>query len=60
MWKLVSTMTGMLAALLAKKLLRTTYRAIRKDVVSARLAAIGWEAATGTLPPRATEESAVS
>jgi hypothetical protein len=27
-------------------------------VVSARLAAFGWEAATGTLPPRAVEEPA--
>jgi Protein of unknown function (DUF4235) len=92
MWKLVSTMTGMLGALLAKKLIRSAYRAIRKDadpgrafdptdarfswpnalvwaaaagiglvitkMVSDRLAAIGWEAATGTHPPGAVEESA--
>ena len=30
MWKLVSTISGMLGALLAKKLMRSTYRAIRK------------------------------
>ena len=29
-WKLVSTVTGMLGALLAKKLLRSSYRAISK------------------------------
>jgi hypothetical protein len=92
MWKLVSTVTGMLAAMLAQKLMRTIYRAIRKDntsvrldpantrfswpdallwasaagiglgiarVVSARVAVIGWEAATGTLPPGVVEDPAV-
>ena len=90
-WKLVSTMTGMLGALLAKNLLRSAYRAVRKGepdsafdptsdrfswpnallwsvaagiglviakMVSDRLAAIGWEAATGTLPPGSVRESA--
>ncbi len=80
----------MLGALFARKLIRTAYRAIRKDaapgtpfdpasprfswpdallwaaaagiglgiakVVSTRLATLGWEAATGTLPPGAVEE----
>jgi len=31
MWKLVSTITGMLGGLLARKLIRATYQAIRKD-----------------------------
>ena len=31
MWKLVSTITGMLVALLVRKSTRTAYRAIRKD-----------------------------
>ncbi len=31
MWKLVSTIGGMLGGLLAKKLLRTIYQAVRKD-----------------------------
>ncbi len=91
-WRLVSVSTGMLGALLAKKVIRATYRAVRKDtspatpfdltnprfswpdallwaaaagvglgiakVVSARIAAFGWEAATGTLPPGAEEDSA--
>ena len=94
MWKLVSTSTGMLAGLLARKLMRAGYTAIRKDaaaaspfdptkaqfswpdallwaaaagiglgiakVVSARLAAFGWEAATGTLPPGVVEEPAIN
>jgi hypothetical protein len=85
MWKLVSTISGLLGAMLAKKLLRSGYRAMRKDtdpekpfdptdarfswpnavlwagaagiglvvarIVSARVAAIGWEAATGSAPP---------
>ena len=93
MWKLVSVITGMLGGLLARKLIRATYQAVRKDtapatpfdptnpqfswpdallwaaaagiglgiakVMSARLAAIGWEAATGTLPPGVVEEPAV-
>src|SRR5580698_11543713 len=80
MWKLVSTSTGMLCGLLARKLMRTGYTAISKDaaapspfdptkprfswpdalvwaaaagiglgvakIVSARVAAFGWEAAT--------------
>ena len=87
MWKLDSTVTGMVGAVIAQKLLRSGYRAFRKDtdpgspfdptdarfswpdmlvwaaaagvglgiakVVSARVARIGWEAATGALPPRA-------
>jgi hypothetical protein len=93
MWKLVSTVTGLLGGLLARKLIRATYQAIRKDtapatpfdptnprfswpdallwaaaagvglgiakVMSARLAAVGWKAATGTLPPGVIEEPAV-
>ncbi len=31
MWKVVSTITGMLGGLLARKLIRAAYRAIRKD-----------------------------
>ena len=31
MWKLVSTITGMLGGLLARKFIRATYQAIRKD-----------------------------
>jgi hypothetical protein len=84
-WKLVFTSTGMLCGLLARKLMRTGYTAIRRDaaapspfdpttarfswpdalawaaaagiglgvakVVSARVAAFGWETATGTAPP---------
>lgn len=90
MWKLVSTGIAMLGGLLARKLMKAGYRAIRKDaaapspfdptsarfswpdallwgaaagiglgiakVVSARVAAMGWETATGTLPPGFTEE----
>ena len=89
-WKLVSVATGLLAGLLARRLIRGAYQIVRKDtapvtpfdptnpqfswpdavlwaaaagvglgiakVVSARLAAFGWEAATGTLPPGAVEE----
>jgi hypothetical protein len=85
MWKLVSTGSGLLGAMLAKKLLRSGYRAMRNEsdpatpfdpadrrfsvldallwacaagiglgiakVVSARVAAIGWEMATGDAPP---------
>jgi hypothetical protein len=92
MWKLVSTLSGMLGGLVARKLMRAGYQAIRKDaaaaspfdptnprfsgadallwaaaagiglgiarVVSARLAVIGWETATGTLPPGVVEEPA--
>ncbi len=84
-WKLVSTGTGLLGGLLARKLLRTGYTAFRHDaaaaspfdsttarfswpdvvlwgatagiglgiakVVSARVALIGWQAATGSGPP---------
>ncbi len=31
MWQLVSTITGMLGGLLARKLIRATYQAVRKD-----------------------------
>jgi Protein of unknown function (DUF4235) len=89
-WKLVFTGTGMLGALLARKLMRAGYAAIRKDasaaspfdptkarfswsdallwaaaagiglgiakVVSARVAVLGWETATGTAPPGVVEE----
>jgi hypothetical protein len=89
-WRLVSTGTGMLAALLVRKLVRAAYRALRSDaspstpfdpestgfswpdavlwaaaagiglgiakVVSARVATLGWEVATGTLPPGVGEE----
>ena len=92
LWKVVSTITGLLGGLLAKRLIRTAYGAIRKDsdpdtpfdptnarfswsdallwaaaagiglgiakVLSARVAAMGWEAATGTVPPGVAEESA--
>jgi Protein of unknown function (DUF4235) len=92
MWKLVSTMSGMLGAIVAKRLIKTAYQAVRKEddpetpfdptdtrfawpdallwataagiglaiakMVSARLAAIGWKAATGTLPPGTVEDSA--
>jgi hypothetical protein len=84
-WKAFSTITGLVGAMIAKKLLRLGYRAIRKDadpdspfdptdarfsvseallwaiasgvglviakMVSARIAAIGWKAATGKAPP---------
>jgi hypothetical protein len=89
LWKLVSTITGMLGALLARKLIRAAYGAVRKDdapatpfdptsprfswpdallwaaaagigvgiakVLSARVAAVGWEAATGSVPPGVDE-----
>lgn len=92
LWKAVSTITGMLGGLLARRLIKTAYGAIRKDaapdtpfdptnarfswpdallwaaaagiglgiakVLSARVAALGWEAATGTLPPGPAEQSA--
>jgi len=35
MWKLVSTLTGALGAWLAQKLMRTGYRALRKDTAPA-------------------------
>jgi len=93
MWKLVSTITGMLGGLLARKLVKATYPAVRKDtapvtpfdptragfswpdallwaaaariglaiakMVSARLAAFGWKAVTGTSPPGQVEEPIV-
>ena len=93
LWKLVSAATAMVGAMLARRLMRATYRAIRKDaapakpfdptdarfswpnalvwaasagiglavakVLSVRLAAIGWKAATGALPPGIVEEPAI-
>ena len=93
MWKLESTVTGMLGALFTQKLIRVVYRSVRKDktratpfdptnarfswpnallwaaaagiglgiakVMSNRVAALGWELATGTLPP-GSEDSAVN
>jgi hypothetical protein len=92
MWKQVSTVSGMVGALLAKILIQRLYQAIRKEeptsafdptaerfswpnalvwaaaggvglvvarIVSNRIAVIGWEAATGTLPPGAVETSPV-
>ena len=84
-WKLVSSISGVLGAVVAEKLMSAGYRAIRKDtapvspfdpadtrftwpaalrwsvaggiglgiakVISARVAAIGWKAPTGTAPP---------
>lgn len=84
-WKIVSALSGMLAALIARKILRTMWAAASHDgvegpildpadrryswkdatlwavtagiglgiakVISTRLAVVGWEAATGTLPP---------
>jgi hypothetical protein len=89
MWKAVSTIAGLFGAMIAKKLLRAGYRAVRKDtdpespfdtadarfstseallwsvatgvglvtakIVSTRLAAIGWKAATGKAPPATTD-----
>jgi hypothetical protein len=87
-WKLVSTVSGMLGAMVAKRLMRAGYHAMRRNtepsatpfdradarfswpdallwaaaagvglgvtkVVSARLAAFGWEVATGSAPPSA-------
>jgi hypothetical protein len=90
-WKIVSTATGLAGALVAKRLLRALYTAVRKEssetafdptkarfswpgavlwataagiglvitkMVSDRVAAIGWEVATGTRPPGAGEEPA--
>ena len=93
MWKLVSTITGLLGGLLARKLIRATYGAVRNDsapvtpfdptnggfswpdallwaaaagiglaiakMMSARLAALGWKAVTGTPPPGQVEEPIV-
>ena len=35
MWRVVSTITGMLGGLLARRLIRATYRAIRNDTAPA-------------------------
>ncbi len=89
MWMLESTITGMLGAFVARKIIRSLYKAVRKEapasafdpnsagfswpdvvlwaaaagiglgiakVTSARIATIGWKAATGTLPPGVAEE----
>jgi hypothetical protein len=90
-WNLVSTVTGLLASLLAQRLLRLLYETVRRDskapspfdpantafswtevvmwsaaagiglgltkVVSARLAALGWEAATGSRPPLGVQDA---
>jgi len=92
-WKLVSSISGVLGAVVAEKLMSAGYRAIRKDtapvspfdpadtrftwpaalrwsvaggiglgiakVISARVAAIGWKAATGTAPPGVDEATVV-
>jgi hypothetical protein len=84
-WKLASTLTGVLGALVAKRLMRAGYHVVRKDaasatpfdprsarfawgdallwaaaagiglgitkVLSARIAAAGWEFFTGERPP---------
>jgi hypothetical protein len=89
MWKGFSWLCGVLGAVLAQKLMRAGYRAVRKDtdpvspfdptdarfswpgavrwgiaagvglavaqVVSTRIAAMGWKAATGDQPPAADE-----
>ena len=98
-WKLVSKLVPLLAAMVAKRVMRTAYRSIRKDAirkneapatpfdpsdsrfswpdallwaaaagvglgvskaVSARLAAFGWEAATGAPPPTQEENPATT
>jgi Protein of unknown function (DUF4235) len=93
-WRLVSTVTGMLGGLLARKLIRMAYRALRTDtapatpfdptragfswpeallwaaaagiglvigkMTSARLAALGWKAVTGTPPPGQAEAPTVA
>ena len=92
-WKGVSYLSGVVGAMLAKKLMRAGYRAVRKNtdpaspfyptdarfslldavlwaiaagiglglarVVSTRVAAIGWKAATGQSPPVAVEPQPV-
>ena len=91
-WKGLCWLSVFLGELAVKKLLKSTYRSIRKAdpagvfdptkpgfswpdallwaatagiglviarIVSARVAAIGWEAATGTRPPGVVEERAV-
>jgi hypothetical protein len=93
LWKGSSYLSGLLGAVLVKKLMRAGYQAIRKDtdpatpfdpadarfswpdallwaaaagiglgiaqVLSTRLAAIGWKAATGTRPPGVVEQPGV-
>ena len=83
MWRAVTTATGIVSAMLAKRAMLAGYHAVRKDsttpldphderfswknavlwslaagvglgvtrVISTRIAELGWEAATGTLPP---------
>src|SRR5947209_2786127 len=92
-WKGVSWVTGVLGALVVKKALRASYRAVHNDadpamafdptnarfslpeallwaaaagvglmiakIVSARVAAIGWEIATSTRPPGSIEEPTI-
>ena len=92
-WKGVSYLSGVLGAMVAKKLMQAGYRAVRHDtdpaspfdptdarfswpdavlwaaaagiglgvaqVVSTRVAAMGWKAATGDRPPAADAEQAV-
>jgi hypothetical protein len=91
LWKLVSTATALLGTLVAKRILRAVYSAVRKDspstafdptkarfswpgallwavaagiglviakMVGDRVATIGWEVATGTLPPGVSQEPA--
>jgi hypothetical protein len=91
LWKMTSTVTGMLSAVIAKRLIRSAYRSIRKDaprsafdttsdrfslsnallwavaagvgvavarIVSNRVVAIGWKAATGSAPPTSLPQSA--
>jgi hypothetical protein len=89
-WRLVSTAAGLVCAMVAKRLLRAVYEAVRHDpeapspfdindarfswpnalvwaaaagvglgaakVVSARIAVIGWEAATRTSPPGVADD----
>ena len=88
-WWLESTVTGLLGAMVAERLIRAAYRATRKQspqsvfdpdsvrfswpnfvvwavaggiglgiakVTSNRVATVGWEIATGTLPPKGGEE----
>jgi hypothetical protein len=90
LWQIISTASGMLSAVLAKRLIRTVYRSVRKDapasafdttsdrfslsnallwavaagvgvavakMVSNRVVAIGWKAATGSAPPSAVAAS---
>jgi hypothetical protein len=90
-WWLESTVTGLLGAMVAERLIRAAYRALRKrapdsvfdpdsvgfswpnflvwalaggiglgiaKVTSNRVATVGWEIATGTLPPKTGKEEA--